>query len=67
MPARIPLTMPVLPAVAIKPALLLQVPPAVASVRAVVKPKQTDLVPVIAAGVWLNVTTTVLTQPEGST
>ena len=51
------------PTVAIGVALLVQVPPAVASVRVVVAPTQTIAVPNIVAGIGLIVTIAVLVQP----
>ena len=49
-----PVTMPVGPTAAVKGALLLQVPPATASLREVVKPIQAVAVPNIAVGVALT-------------
>jgi hypothetical protein len=51
------------PTVAIAILLLLQVPPVVPSLNVVVKPTQTDAIPVIAAGTGFTVTTAVCLQP----
>ena len=59
-PAATPVTMPVLPTVALVTALLLQVPPLVALASVVVLPMQVNAVPVIAAGLGLTVTTLVV-------
>lgn len=64
-PPDTPVTIPAVPTVALKLLLLLQVPPAVASVRAVVKPIQTLPAPVIAV-IGLMVTVTFLVQPVDS-
>jgi hypothetical protein len=58
------LTIPVLPTVATAVALLLQVPPPVASDSVVVAPAHTAAVPIIAAGVEITVTVVVAVQPE---
>ena len=54
-----PVTMPVALTLAVPMALLLQVPPGVASVNGVVKPEQTTCVPVMLAGNGLIVSTAV--------
>ena len=59
-----PETTPVDAADATLPSLLLHVPPAVASVRLVVKPTHTEAVPVIAAGNGLIVTETLPSAPQ---
>ena len=59
-----PVTRPVvLPTLALPGLLLLQVPPVVASVSWVVKPLHTAVLPVIASGSALTVTTTDDAQP----
>jgi hypothetical protein len=63
LPVTIPVTIPVVPTVATEVELLLQVPPPVASVRAVVDPWQTAGVPKIAAGSGFTVTILVVVQP----
>lgn len=63
-PAATPVTIPVEPIVALLTSLLLQVPPAVASVKDVVNPTQTALVPEIAAGNGLMVTDTLPSAPQ---
>ena len=61
MPEATPQTEPVAePAVAVAVALLLQVPPVVASVSVMHEPGQTALPPLIAAGVGFTVTTAVM-------
>jgi hypothetical protein len=55
--------MPVLPTVAMPPALVLQTPPGVASVNAVVKPTQTCGLPRIFAGDAFTVIVFVTVQP----
>ena len=67
LPAPIPVTIPFVPMPAIRLLLLLQPPPAVASVNRVVKPTHTLSVPVIAAGFELMVTIEVLRQPVVAT
>ncbi len=62
-PAETPVTTPPVETVATPVALLLQVPEAVASVRVMVLPVQTDVTPPIAAGVTLAVAVAVLLQP----
>lgn len=59
-PAATPVTMPVLPTVALVTALLLHVPPLVALASVVVLPIQVNAVPVIVAGLGLTVTTLVV-------
>ena len=51
---------------AVAVALLLQLPPAVASVNVVLRPEHTSRVPMIAAGNGFTVTTSVMIQPVGS-
>ena len=55
-----PVTVPVLPIVAMAVLLLLQLPPVVASVRVIVVPADTVSVPPIVAGIGLTVTTAVV-------
>ena len=55
-----PVTIPVAPTVAVPVALLLHVPPGDASVNDVVRPEQTNWVPVIVAGKGLIVSTAVI-------
>lgn len=62
-PAVSPLTTPVLLMVATVVLLLVQLPPVVDVLSAVVLPAHTDNVPVMAAGIALMVTTAVLLQP----
>ena len=65
-PANTPLTTPVPPpTVATKVLLLVHAPNPVASDKEVVKPAQTFVVPVIAAGNGFTVTNAVMTQPVG--
>ena len=59
----IPVTTPVADTVPAAGLLLLQVPPPVRSVNAVVKPAHTDNVPVIPTGTGFTVTTAVVIQP----
>ena len=54
------------PTVAIPVALLLQVPPAGASVNVVVNPAHTTSVPAMVPGNALTVTTVVMIQPVGN-
>ena len=63
LPDAIPVTTPVVPIVASVPSLLLQVPPAVASLSEVVKPTHTLAVPLIEPGSAFTVTTVVVLQP----
>ena len=66
-PGPVPVTIPdVAPIVATVIGRLLQVPPPLASLRLVIPPLQITLMPVIAAGIGLTVTTCVikLLQPE---
>ena len=63
LPAVSPETMPLLLTDATAPEILLQFPPGVASVSAVVSPIQTDSVPAIDAGSGLTTTDAVLKQP----
>ena len=58
-----PVTIPDVPTPAIPEALLLHVPPALASVNGVVRPEHTPIVPVIATGKGFTVTTAVIIQP----
>ncbi len=58
-------TTPVGPTFAVPEALLLQVPPVVASLNVVDKPVQTVVAPVIAAGFRFTVTGTAKRQPVG--
>ena len=62
-PGVIPVTMPVPETIAIAVLLLLQEPPDVASVKSTVYPAHTDVVPVIAAGNGLTITTFDVAQP----
>ena len=62
-PAVTPVTMPVDEPTVALPLLASQVPPGVMSFSVVVCPTQTVLMPVIAAGSGLTVTTNVLRQP----
>ena len=62
-PTAPPKTTPVDVPIVITPLLLLHVPPAEKSLRLVVSPTQTVLVPVIAAGNGLTVTSFVAKQP----
>lgn len=55
-PAETPVTMPVPATVAIAVLSLLQTPPVVASVKGVVAPMQTAVIPVIEEGTGLTVT-----------
>jgi hypothetical protein len=64
-PAVTPVTTPAPVIVATAGVALLHVPPAVASVKVVVDPTQTDNVPPIDAGNGLTVTVAVLKQPVG--
>ena len=64
-PAPPPVTIPDVPTDAVKGALLLHVPPAVASVSAVVDPTQTLGEPVIMV-IGVMFTETDLAQPEGT-
>ena len=67
MPADLPVTIPVvISTVAIPVALLLHVPPAIASVNCVVSPGHTVNVPVITPGNGLTVTTAVVIQVVGN-
>ena len=62
-----PLTTPLVdPTVAHELLLLLQVPPAVASLRPIVEPVQTVFKPVMPAGAGLTVTGAVIAQPVGN-
>ena len=63
-PFATPVTIPVEPTVAIPVLLLLQVPPVVASVNAIVEPWQTDAGPVIAAAVGYTVRVCVAGEPQ---
>jgi hypothetical protein len=65
-PAPPPVTTPVLLTVAIPGALLLQLPPGVASASVVVVPTQIPRLPVIKAGDMFTVTVAVLIQPVPS-
>ena len=66
-PAETPVTMPVPePIVAIPVAPLVQLPPAVPSVRVVVLPVHTDNVPPIATGAVFTVTVVVTRQPPAT-
>ena len=66
MPIVTPVTIPVTEPIVALPLLLVQVPPAVASVNAVVKPKHTVKVPDMAEGKGFTVTTAVMIQPVGN-
>ena len=67
MPADTPVTIPVTePTVPILVGLLLQVPPVVASLKGVVAPAQTLVIPVGAGGPGLTVSVRVAVQPVGS-
>ncbi len=63
-PAAMPLTIPVLPTVAMPVELVDHVPPPVADDNDVVAPTHIESVPEIAAGSALTVTTAVRLQPE---
>ncbi len=65
-PDATPLTIPVEPTVAIPVAVLLHVPPVVASASVVVALLHKVRLPVIAAGNGLTVTTAVMIQPVGA-
>jgi hypothetical protein len=66
-PPDTPLTMPLdAPTVATAVALLVQVPPPVASLRAVVDPGQTVVVPVMEGTEAFTVTAFIAIQPVGS-
>jgi len=62
-PADTPVTIPEVPVVAMPAALLLQVPPLVASLNVVVEPEQIVTVPVMAAGKGLTVMPCMAVQP----
>ena len=66
MPALAPVTIPVLPTVAIDGLLLLHVPPAGEDDRAVVVPAQIPAEPLIIDGELLTVSTDTVLQPEPS-
>ena len=61
-----PVTKPALPTDAISGALLLHIPPPVASLNDVVKPEHTLVTPRIAVGKGYTVTTVVVVHPEPS-
>lgn len=63
MPVAIPVTIPKPETVATAVLLLLHIPPAVASLRAIVAPAHTVVGPVIADGKGFTVTTVVMLQP----
>jgi hypothetical protein len=63
LPAAMPVTTPEADTVPSALMLLLQFPPGVTSVSVVVEPTHTEVVPVIATGVWFTVTTAVAIQP----
>ena len=65
-PATRPDTRPVLPMVATVGTLELHVPPVVISVKAIAKPAQTGVLPVIEEGAGFTVTMTDEEQPPGS-
>ncbi len=62
-PANTPVTIPVLPTVAIDPSLLLHVPPVVEQLKDVVDAVHTLVVPVMDAGAAPTVAITVVLQP----
>ena len=62
-PALTLVIVPVVPIVATVVGLLLQVPPAVASLTVIVEPMQTDVPPLIAVGTGLTVTVVVTVHP----
>ena len=66
MPEATPLTVPPVPTVATEVLLLVHEPPDVASVRLVVPPAHTAVVPVIDDGAALTVTVTETLQPVES-
>lgn len=61
----LPVTTPVVDPIEALALLLLHVPPVVASLRAVVLPMHTFVVPVMAAGSALTVTVVVTAHPKG--
>lgn len=65
-PAATPVTMPVVPMVAVEVLPLLQVPLPVASLKVLVRPTHTFAVPVIEAGIGLTVIVADMMQPVGS-
>ena len=64
-PAETPVTVPSVPIVATATLLLLQETPAMASLKVIVEPAQTDVLPEIGPGVTSTVTLPVAVQPEG--
>lgn len=66
-PVLMPVTMPLLPAVAIEVLLLVHVPPGVAELSHAVEPTHKVFGPAMVAGIERTVITAVLIQPVGKT